>query len=84
MRVGIVDAGKNLLGALDVEIAALLDLIGASSGYAGLTVNHKKAAASFITARQTMLCCMRRRTGKRHCNGNRYGSPGQQPIQRAN
>jgi hypothetical protein len=51
MRVGIVDAGKNLVGALDVEIAALLDLIGASSGYAGLALNNKQAAAPFIAAR---------------------------------
>jgi len=51
MRVRVVDAGENLLGALDVEVAALLDLIGAFSGYAGLALNDKLATAPFITTR---------------------------------
>ncbi len=75
MRIGIVDTRKNLPGSLDIEIAALLDLVGASSGYAGVTVNNKQAAAPFITARQTMLWLrMRRRKGKRNCKGSRYSS----------
>lgn len=51
VRVRIVDPRKNLPGPLDIEIAALLDLVVAFSGYAGLTVNSKQAAAPFITAR---------------------------------
>jgi len=75
MRVRVVDAGKNLLGPLDVEIAPLLDLIGASSGYAGLAVDNKQATAPFVVARQAMLCRMGRRKGKDNCKGRRYGSP---------
>ena len=72
MRIGIVDTCKNLPRPLDIEIAARLDLIGASSGYAGLTVNNKQAAAPFVTARQTMLWLgMRRRQGKRDGKGSR-------------
>jgi hypothetical protein len=75
MRIGIVDPCKNLPGPLDIEIAALLDLIGAPSGYAGLTVNNKQAAAPFVAARQTMPWLhMRGRKGKRNCEGSRYGS----------
>ncbi|MDG4898060.1 hypothetical protein P9272_31450 [Mesorhizobium sp. WSM4976] len=83
MRVRIVDTGENLVGALDVEIAALLDLVGAFSGDAGLAVNDKQAAAPFVTARQTMLCCVRRLDGKRNSQSSRDGSRGQQPIRKA-
>jgi len=75
MRIGIVDACKNLPGPLDIKISTRLDLIGAFSGYAGLTVNNKQAAAPFIASRQTMPWLrMRRRKAKRYCKGSRYSS----------
>jgi hypothetical protein len=51
MRIRIVDTCKNLPRPLDIEIAALFELIGASSGYARLTVYNKQTAAPFITTR---------------------------------
>src|SRR5262245_6786090 len=51
IRVRIVNTCEYLPRPLDIKIAAPLDLIGASSGYASLTVNNKQAAAPFITVR---------------------------------
>ena len=51
VRIGIVDTCKNLPGPLDIEIATRLDLIGAFSGYAGLTADNKQATAPFVIAR---------------------------------
>lgn len=75
---GVVDAVVDLPRAIDVEPAALRDLVGARPGDAGFTTNHEETAAPFVAGRQ-MVRSLRMRSGaksrreqtKRDCQSGR-------------
>lgn len=75
---GVVDAVVDLPRAIDVEPAALCDLVGAGPGDSGFTANHEQAAAPFVAGRQMVRSLRvgrgansRREQTKRDCQSGR-------------